>query len=169
VFTEPLPSNGRLFWLHYSEFQAFKGETETERWTYMPPFILKKWGNWAKNIYSSGSIVQKTHTWNSWEWRIRNNLETVLCAEIQRIAVAKLKTRATEVTKYKIFSLKDVHVSRYYVESYIEPYFRQTQQYTNEHSHTTYILEFIGKIGNINSSMYVVWESSLVYCCVWRK
>jgi hypothetical protein len=30
--------------------------------------------------------------------------------------------------------------------SYIELYFRQTQQYTNELSHTTYILEFIDKI-----------------------
>jgi hypothetical protein len=30
--------------------------------------------------------------------------------------------------------------------SYIELYLRQTQQYTNEISHKTYILEFIGKI-----------------------
>jgi hypothetical protein len=36
-----------------------------------------------------------------------------------------------------------------YSHLYIEPYFRQTQQYTNELSHTTYILEFIGNSTNI--------------------
>jgi hypothetical protein len=37
----------------------------------------------------------------------------------------------------------DLNITMYSTVSYIELYFRQTQQYTNELSHTTYILEYV--------------------------
>jgi hypothetical protein len=45
-------------------------------------------------------------------------------------------------------------------ESYIELYFRQTQQYTNELSHTTYPLEFIGKIVQLRYMFRFIEPSS---------
>jgi hypothetical protein len=43
---------------------------------------------------------------------------------------------------------------------YIEFYFRQTQQYTNELSHTTYIHEFIGKIVQLRYMFRLIEPSS---------
>jgi hypothetical protein len=42
VFIEPLPSNGRLLWLHNSGFQALGGGTQTARWSHKPNFIFSK-------------------------------------------------------------------------------------------------------------------------------
>jgi hypothetical protein len=42
----------------------------------------------------------------------------------------------------------------------IELYFRQTQQYTNELSHTTYVLEFIGKIVQLRYMFRLIGPSS---------
>jgi hypothetical protein len=91
------------------------------------------------NIKAGGTYIN--------HWALESNTCSLFCWELNKIGPARKLSRHAHVFWHFIpyIILPNLAIASA-LAAYIELYFRQTQQYTNELSHTTYTLEFIGKI-----------------------